>query len=168
MARSYSSRSTRVVRATQFSWPQQQMQLFTILVLATAGVLIGVFAVFIQIQNQMEIPTPWYALLFVASMSNPLTRPRLFPFGITTGALTILFMAILMILSQNSTLTPGICIVFCFMLFVLYLTALIETGVQLFGAGNVSANCQNIVFNNPVKGPGYQTLAWLQQQNICE
>jgi hypothetical protein len=72
------------------------------------------------------------------------------------------------VLSSNNTLTPGICMVLSFILFVLYLTGLIDTGIQLFGDGNVSANCQNYVFSNPVTGANLNTLAWLQQQSICK
>ena len=93
---------------------------------------------------------------------------RLFPFGVTVGCLTVLFIVILGVLSSSDSLTPGICMVFSFILFVLYLTGLIETGIQLFGNGNVSSNCQNYVFNNKVTGVSVNTLAWLQQQNICQ
>lgn len=55
-----------------------------------------------------------------------------------------------------------------FILFVLYLTGLIETAVQLFGAGNVSNNCQRYVNNNPISGVSASTLAWLEQNSICE
>jgi hypothetical protein len=71
-------------------------------------------------------------------------------------------------LSSNNSLTPGVCMVFCFILFVLYMTGLVETGIQLFGAGNVSHNCQTYVTNNKITGVSVETLAWLQQNNICK
>lgn len=55
-----------------------------------------------------------------------------------------------------------------FILLVLYLTGLIETGIQLFGAGNVSTNCQRYVNNNPISGVSASTLAWLEQNSICK
>jgi hypothetical protein len=55
-----------------------------------------------------------------------------------------------------------------FILFVLFLTGLIETAIQLFGAGNVSNNCQRYVNNNPISGVSASTLAWLEQNSICE
>lgn len=58
--------------------------------------------------------------------------------------------------------------VFCFMLFVLYLTGIVETGIQLFGAGKVSSNCQQYVTNAKVTGNNLQALAWLQQNSICK
>lgn len=101
-------------------------------------------------------------------VTNAYNAHRLFPFGVTVGSLTILFIVILAFLSTNDSLTPGICMVFSFILFTLFLTGLIETGIQLFGTGNVSNNCQNYVFNNKVTGLNVNTLAWLQQNNICE
>jgi len=127
------------------------MQAFIILVLATAGVLIGVFATFMNIQTTMSLGTPW-----------------LFPYGVTVGALTILFLIILWFLSNNNSLTPGIAMVFLFLLFVLYLTGIVETGIQLFGAGKVSSNCQQYVTNAKVTGNNVQALAWLQQNSICQ
>jgi hypothetical protein len=92
----------------------------------------------------------------------------LFPYGICVGCITILLVGILVVLSTQDALTPGILMVFCFVLFVLYLTGLIETGVQLFGAGNVNKNCVNNVKHQQSVGPSIATLAWLEQNNICE
>lgn len=55
-----------------------------------------------------------------------------------------------------------------FILLVLFLAGLIETAIQLFGAGNVSANCQRYVNNNKISGVSATTLAWLQQNSICK
>ena len=71
-------------------------------------------------------------------------------------------------LSNNDALTPGICMLFCVVLFTLYLTGLIETGVQLFGNGNVAQNCQTYVNNVDIGGVGVNTLAWLEENNICQ
>lgn len=92
---------------------------------------------------------------------------RLFPYGVTIGCLTLLFLVVLLMLSTNDALTPGICMMFCLVLFVLYLTGLVETGVQLFGNGNVNENCQTYVNNVNIVGPGVNTLAWLEENNIC-
>jgi hypothetical protein len=56
-----------------------------------------------------------------------------------------------------------------FILLVLYLTGLIETAILLFGSPtNVSSTCQRYVTNNQSHGATLETLAWLQQSNICE
>jgi hypothetical protein len=86
---------------------------------------------------------------------------------VTIGCLTILFLVFLLVLSNNDALTPGICMLFCAVLFTLYLTGLIETGVQLFGNGHVALNCQTYVNNVNIVGPGVNTLAWLEENNIC-
>ena len=60
-------------------------------------------------------------------------------------------------------------IVFSFILFALYLTGLVETAIQLFSSNsNVNSNCQNYVLNQPVYGQTLNTLAWLEQQGICQ
>jgi len=110
----------------------------------------GIFGNFIQVQDRMNLGNPW-----------------LFPYGVTVGVLTVVFIIILAVLSNRNALTPGICIIFSFVLFVLFLTGLIETGVQLFGSGGVSANCQKYVNNANTQGPNVQTLAWLEQNGIC-
>jgi len=151
MARSnWSGRSARVVRR-EFAYPQGALNVIVILILATAGVLMGVFGTFLQIQSTMQLGVPW-----------------LFPYAVVVGALTVLFLVILAIMSNNNSLTPGIAMVFCFVLFVLYLTGIVETGVQLFGAGGVSGNCNRYVSNSKVTGPTTETLAWLQQNSICQ
>lgn len=58
---------------------------------------------------------------------------RIFPFGVTVGALTIVFVLIAEILIQQKRLEPGTVVLGAFILFVLYLTGLIETAIQLFG-----------------------------------
>lgn len=56
-----------------------------------------------------------------------------------------------------------------FILFVLWLTGLIVVAIELFGpSGSVNSHCNNDVFNRHPKGQSEETLAWLQQKNICE
>jgi len=72
------------------------------------------------------------------------------------------------VLIAQRRLLPGFMILWSFILLVLYLTGLIETAIQLFGPGNVSNNCQTYVSDNAATGVSLNTLAWLQQNNICE
>lgn len=95
--------------------------------------------------------------------------PRIFPFGITVGVLLVLFILLLLGLIATRRLLPFIVILLSFVLFALFLTGLIETAIQLFGPdGNVNGNCQTYVIGQPVSGRSLNTLAWLEQQSICE
>ena len=60
-------------------------------------------------------------------------------------------------------------VVLSFVLFALYLTGIIGTAIQLFGSdGNVNSNCQNYIIGQPISGRSVNTLAWLEQETICE
>lgn len=64
---------------------------------------------------------------------------------------------------------PQTVMLLSFILFVLYLTGIIETAIQLFGSSsNINGNCQTYILRSPVNGPTGNTLAWLQQQSICK
>ena len=93
---------------------------------------------------------------------------RIFPYGVTVGALTIIAIILQLILIAQRRLLPTMMILISFILFTLYLAGVIETAIQLFGVGNVSSACNNYVQNRPVSGPTLETLAWLQQMSICE
>ncbi|KAJ9647138.1 hypothetical protein H2201_003434 [Coniosporium apollinis] len=150
MARSVVSRA--VVVRQRYVWPDAQLNVWTIVMLATAGTILGVFAQFMQIQNQLRLGTPW-----------------LFPYGVTVGALTIVFIIIELILIAQRKLVPNVMIFLSFVLLVLFITGIIATAIQLFGPeGNVNGECQLYVNNNRPVGPTVQTLAWLQQKNICD
>ena len=93
---------------------------------------------------------------------------RLFPFGIVTSSLTLLFLLAILVLAAQRMLIPGIILICSFILFVLWLTTLIETAIQLFGpAGNVNSNCNTYVTGQQYHGISVETLAWLTQNNIC-
>ena len=92
---------------------------------------------------------------------------RLFTFAVITGGLTIIFLVIILILAARRMLIPGVILLGSFVLFVLWLTTLIETAVQLYGDGNVNGNCNNYVTNQEFHGVSIETLAWLTQSNIC-
>lgn len=54
------------------------------------------------------------------------------------------------------------------MLFVLWLVGLIVVSVALWGPNGVSSSCNDQVFNQNPTGQTLQTLAWLEQQSICQ
>ena len=94
---------------------------------------------------------------------------RIMPFGITVGALTVLFVIAMLALIYQRRLLPGLVMIGCFILAVLYLTGLIETAIQLFGpTGDINGKCQVYVYNNEFNGPTINTLAWLQQNATCQ
>jgi hypothetical protein len=90
---------------------------------------------------------------------------------VTVASLAILFLALILILAAQRSLIPGVIILGSFILFVLWLTGLIETAIQLYGpSGNVNGNCATFVDNqkNVFRGQSVGALAWLTQENICE
>ena len=87
---------------------------------------------------------------------------------VVTSGLTLLFLGLILILAGRRLLIPGVILISSFVLFVLWLTSLIETAVQLYGPdGNVNANCQAYVTNNQSRGVNVNTLAWLALNTIC-
>jgi hypothetical protein len=87
---------------------------------------------------------------------------------VTVGALSVTFILLELIMVAQRRLVPGMMMLGAFILLVLYLTGLIQTAILLFGPTDVSGNCQRYVTNDKTSGPTEDTLAWLQQSNICE
>ena len=93
---------------------------------------------------------------------------RLFPYAVTVSALAIGFMILILVLIAQRMLLPGIVIIGTFMLFVLWLAGLIETSIQLFGTSGVNSLCTTYISDQQFTGVKVETLAWLEQKNICE
>ncbi len=90
------------------------------------------------------------------------------PYGITVGSLLIFYVFVLVILIYQRRLLPGVVMIGCFILLILFITGVIETAIQLFGpAGNIASNCQVFVNGRKSTGVSQQTLAWLQQNSTC-
>jgi len=103
------------------------------------------------------------------SHTTPLTGHRYFTYNIVSGALGVLFILGLLYLIHQRTLLPGIVILGSFVLFVLWLVGLVVVSVELWGPqGNVAGNCQLYVQNRQSVGQSLDTLAWLEQNGICE
>ena len=84
---------------------------------------------------------------------------------VTTGSLALLFLLIILILASQRYLIPGVLLIGAFILFVLWLTGLIETAIQLYGSGsNINANCADLT---KYTGVSIETLAYITQNNIC-
>jgi hypothetical protein len=90
------------------------------------------------------------------------------PYGLAVGVITVVFVLIMLVLINNDNMQPGLVVLVSFMMFVLYMTGLVDTGLQLFGQGEISNNCNKYVSNNPTSGLSTDTLAWLEQNNICK
>lgn len=89
------------------------------------------------------------------------------PYGVTVGALTIIFIVVENILIIQRRLLPGFMILFSFMFIVLYLAGLIETAIQVFGDGDIDSNCNRYVEKMSQHGVSLDTLAWMEQNDIC-
>ena len=67
---------------------------------------------------------------------------------------------------MQRALIPGLVVIGSFILFVLFLTGLIETSIQLYGPkGSVNNYCN---LYRPVKGSSQATLAYLETLGICK
>ena len=87
----------------------------------------------------------------------------------TVSALAIGFLILILVLIAQRILLPGIVIIGSFILFVLWLTGLVETGIQMFGPSNAVNNlCNTYIQGQQITGVSVGTLAWLEQRNICE
>ncbi|TKA71978.1 hypothetical protein B0A55_06994 [Friedmanniomyces simplex] len=151
MARSSTSR-TRVIVRQSYYWPDQQLNFWIIIMLATGGVLIGVFAAFVRDQQQFGLGIPW-----------------IMPYGITVGGLTILFVWIMLALIYQRRLLPGAVIIGSFILLILYITGIIETALQLFRNTNgIAGQCNSLNSNAPGHGLTVDVLAYLELQSICQ
>ena len=94
---------------------------------------------------------------------------RYFPYYITVGSLTILYICGMFWLISNRRLLPAIVMIGAFIILVLWLVGLVVVSMQLWGPnGSVQSNCNLSVFNQNPTGTTLETLAWLQQRNICE
>ncbi|KAJ5888033.1 hypothetical protein N7495_008074 [Penicillium taxi] len=139
-----------------YHWPEIQLNVWLIVVLAGSATCLGIFAWFMVVQTQMNL----------AYTNNP--TARLFPFMVVTSALGVFFVFLVLTLIARHFLLPGILILGSFILFVLWLTGLIETALQLYSIkGNVNDNCQIYVVENVSRGNNIDTLAWLTQSTIC-
>lgn len=87
---------------------------------------------------------------------------RIIPYGIAVGATTEILVWIVVLLSFQRRLFPGLVILKAFILFVLYLTGMIGTASQLFGP--VIKACQG----NSSTGLSVDSLMWLLQRSTCE
>lgn len=90
------------------------------------------------------------------------------PYGVTVGTLAIIFIIIEIAYIAQRKLLPGVMMLFSFILLVLFIAGVIGTAIQLFAGPNINNQCNTYVFNSDARGPTMETLAFLQQRNICK
>ncbi|KAJ4155485.1 hypothetical protein LMH87_000726 [Akanthomyces muscarius] len=147
----YEARPARVIHLKTYDWPTYQINIWLFVMLLAASSILGVFATFIQTQMQMGLPVPWY-----------------FPYYVTVAAVALAFLLAIMWLIWYKRLLPAIVMIGAFALFVLWMVGLVASAVQLWGPGGVQSVCNLQVFNQSPHAPDVQTLAWMQQRNICQ
>ncbi|KAJ9145439.1 Arginase-like protein [Pleurostoma richardsiae] len=139
-------------RVHKYHWPAIQLNIWMLIMLVATCTIVGIFATFIQIQQQLLLPIPWY-----------------FPYYITVASLGIVFIVVMLWLIYQRRLLPAIVMIGGFVMFVLWLVGLIVVSVELWGpSGSVQSSCNLAVFNQNPKGQTLQTLAWMEQKNICQ
>ena len=144
--------STVRIRRTRYTWPDLQLNIWLIIFLVGSSCILGVHAEFMTIQSQLQLGIPWY-----------------FPYWVATASLGILFVLIMIGLIANRQLIPGIVMLGTFILFVLFLTGLVRDSIELWGPSqSVNSNCNKYITGQPFSGVSLNTLAWLQQNSICE
>ncbi|KAH7143599.1 hypothetical protein EDB81DRAFT_500390 [Dactylonectria macrodidyma] len=148
----YDDQSRVISHVRTYNWPPLQLNFWIFVMLLCSCAIIGVFSIFIQTQNQLLLPIPWY-----------------FPYLITVAALAILFVAVIFYLIAERRLLPAIVMIGAFMLFILWLVGLVVVGIQLFGPDrSINSVCSIEVFGRNPTGQTEETMAWLQQRNICQ
>ncbi|KAI5458658.1 hypothetical protein BGZ63DRAFT_427032 [Mariannaea sp. PMI_226] len=146
----YNRQLTSHVRT--YNWPPLLLNFWIFVMLLASCTLIGVFATFVEIQNQLLLPIPWY-----------------FPYLIIVACLGVIFIGIIYWLIAQRRLLPAIVMIGAFMLFVLWLVGLVVIAIQLFGPDDsIQSVCSIQVFNRNPTGQTEATMAWLQQRNICQ
>ena len=95
-------------------------------------------------------------------------RHRIMPYGVTVGTLAIIFIIVQMVYIAQRKLLPATVMLLSFILLVLYIAGVIGTAIQLLAGPNINNQCNAYVFSDNSSGPNLNTLAFLQQKNICE
>ncbi|KAL8691460.1 MAG: hypothetical protein Q9218_003324 [Villophora microphyllina] len=138
-----------VQRRRKYHWPEAQLNFWLVIMIISSSVILGIFAYLTSIQNSLKLGIPW-----------------ILPYMITTSALCIIFIIILLGLISQQQLLPGVVVLGSFILFVLWLTGLIETSIQLYGpSGAVNSYCGSKPNTQVIDGQ--QTATWLANQGLC-
>jgi hypothetical protein len=76
----------------------------------------------------------------------------------------------MLVLIAQRRLLPGVVMLFSFILLVLFIAGIVGTAMNLFSGPNITNQCNTYVnnFSSQAYGSSVETLAWLQQNNICK
>ncbi|CCX29998.1 hypothetical protein FPQ18DRAFT_277939 [Pyronema domesticum] len=141
-----------VITRRAFRWPEISLSLILFALLCTGAITLGTYSYFASVQDRLHITNPWYYFFLIA-----------------TGAMTVVFVLVSVILYYIHMLLP-IPIIFCsFVLFVFWLTGLVKSSIELWGPmGSVNDNCVRYVYgDNTWGGATRETLARIQQEGMC-
>ncbi|KAL9591525.1 MAG: hypothetical protein Q9179_007636 [Wetmoreana sp. 5 TL-2023] len=175
-----------VQRRRKYHWPEAQLNFWFVIMIISSSVVLGIFAYLTSVQNSLKLGIPWYAS--PSSFPSPPKPPsfplihlppylpsqhptnslinRILPYMITTSALCIIFIIILLGLISQQQLLPGVVVLGSFILFVLWLTGLIETSIQLYGpSGAINSYCNSRPNTQVIDSQ--QTAVWLANQSLC-
>ncbi|KAG5938450.1 hypothetical protein E4U53_008004 [Claviceps sorghi] len=135
-----------------YNWPPGQLFFWFFTMLLSATSILGVFANFVQIQRQLGLPVPWY-----------------FVYHIVVASMALLFISGIVWLIKKKRLLPALVMIGAFLIFVMWLVGLVVVSVQLWGPdGSIQSVCSLQVLNRDPQGQSQETMAWLQQRNICQ
>ncbi|KAL8999193.1 MAG: hypothetical protein Q9188_005936 [Gyalolechia gomerana] len=138
-----------VQRRRKYHWPEAQLNFWLVIMIIASSVILGIFAYFTAIQNTLKLGIPW-----------------ILPYMITVSSLAIIFIIIMLGLISQQLLLPGVVVLGSFILFVLWLTGLIETSIQLYGpSGAVNSYCGSRPNTNMINSQ--QTAVWLANNALC-
>ncbi|ERS98793.1 hypothetical protein HMPREF1624_03983 [Sporothrix schenckii ATCC 58251] len=140
-------------RIHKYRWPAVQLNFWIVIMLAAACTWIGIFATLVQTQQRLVLHVPWY-----------------FAYILTVASLGVTFVLAILGLIFQRRLLPSIVMIGAFMMFVLWVVALVVLSIELFGdsGAGVATNCNLSVFNQNPIGLSTSTLAWMQQKSICQ
>ncbi|KAL8933228.1 MAG: hypothetical protein Q9216_006461 [Gyalolechia sp. 2 TL-2023] len=138
-----------VQRRRKYHWPEAQLNFWLVIMIIASSVILGIFAYLTAIQNVLKLGIPW-----------------ILPYMITVSALAILFIILMLGLISQRQLLPGVVVLGSFILFVLWLTGLIETSIQLYGpSGAVNSYCGSRPNTEVIDS--LQTAVWLANNGLC-
>ncbi|KAL8923315.1 MAG: hypothetical protein Q9208_004715 [Pyrenodesmia sp. 3 TL-2023] len=138
-----------VSRRRKYQWPEAQLNFWLFIMIVASSVILGIFSYLTSVQNSLRLGVPW-----------------ILSFMITASALMIIFIIIMLGLISQQQLLPGVVVLGSFILFVLWLTGLIQTSITLYGpSGAVNSYCGSRPNTQIINSQ--QTAVWLANSSLC-